>query len=97
MDTPAAGRGLELCHGPEGQVVQQDKDKAEAGRAKAHAAADAEYAAVLDIDLDNLKEPILCAPNDPDDARLLKQVQSQPDRFRPTVSGANWHIFRVLR
>ena len=33
----------------------------------------------------------------PDDARLLEQVQSQPNRFRPTVSGANWHIFRVLR
>ena len=32
----------------------------------------------------------------PDDARLLEQVQRQPNRFRPTVSGANWHIFRVL-
>lgn len=36
--------------------------------------ADAEYAAVLDIDLNQIKEPILCAPNDPDDARLLSQV-----------------------
>ena len=32
----------------------------------------------------------------PDDARLLEQVQSQPNRFKSTVSGANWHIFRVL-
>lgn len=32
---------------------------------------DAEYAHVLEIDLADIKEPILCAPNDPDDARLL--------------------------
>ncbi|OOF19747.1 bifunctional aconitate hydratase 2/2-methylisocitrate dehydratase, partial [Salinivibrio sp. MA427] len=30
---------------------------------------DAEYAHVLEIDLAEIKEPILCAPNDPDDAR----------------------------
>lgn len=36
--------------------------------------ADAEYAAVIDIDLNQIKEPILCAPNDPDDARLLSDV-----------------------
>ena len=36
--------------------------------------ADAEYAAVIDIDLNEIKEPILCAPNDPDDARLLSEV-----------------------
>ena len=36
--------------------------------------ADADYAAVIDIDLDAIKEPILCAPNDPDDARLLSDV-----------------------
>lgn len=35
---------------------------------------DAEYAAVIDIDLNEIKEPILCAPNDPDDARLLSDV-----------------------
>ncbi|MGY5615995.1 bifunctional aconitate hydratase 2/2-methylisocitrate dehydratase [Vibrio cincinnatiensis] len=32
---------------------------------------DAEYAHVIEIDLADIKEPILCAPNDPDDARLL--------------------------
>ncbi|EKS6642704.1 bifunctional aconitate hydratase 2/2-methylisocitrate dehydratase [Enterobacter hormaechei] len=37
--------------------------------------ADAEYAAVIEIDLADIKEPILCAPNDPDDARLLSDVQ----------------------
>lgn len=37
--------------------------------------ADAEYCAVIEIDLAEIKEPILCAPNDPDDARLLSEVQ----------------------
>ncbi|MDO4698366.1 MAG: bifunctional aconitate hydratase 2/2-methylisocitrate dehydratase [Pasteurellaceae bacterium] len=36
--------------------------------------ADAEYAAVIEIDLNEIKEPILCAPNDPDDARKLSEV-----------------------
>ncbi|KGM27801.1 bifunctional aconitate hydratase 2/2-methylisocitrate dehydratase [Photorhabdus luminescens] len=36
--------------------------------------ADAEYAAIIEIDLAEIKEPILCAPNDPDDARLLSDV-----------------------
>ncbi|CEO38094.1 bifunctional aconitate hydratase 2/2-methylisocitrate dehydratase [Photobacterium kishitanii] len=35
---------------------------------------DAEYAHVIEIDLADIKEPILCAPNDPDDARLLSDV-----------------------
>ena len=35
---------------------------------------DAEYAAVIEIDLNELNEPVVCAPNDPDDARLLSQV-----------------------
>ena len=37
--------------------------------------ADAEYAHVIEIDLADITEPILCAPNDPDDARLLSEVQ----------------------
>lgn len=36
--------------------------------------ADATYEAVIDINLDEIQEPILCAPNDPDDARLLSEV-----------------------
>jgi aconitate hydratase 2/2-methylisocitrate dehydratase len=35
---------------------------------------DAEYAEVIEIDLADVKEPIVCAPNDPDDARLLSSV-----------------------
>ena len=36
---------------------------------------DAEYAAVIEIDLAEIDQPIVCAPNDPDDARLLSDVQ----------------------
>lgn len=36
--------------------------------------ADAEYAKVYEIDLSDIKEPILCCPNDPDDAKLLSTV-----------------------
>ena len=36
--------------------------------------ADAEYAKVYEIDLNDIKEPILCCPNDPDDAKLLSTV-----------------------
>lgn len=36
--------------------------------------ADAEYAAVIEIDLNELKEPVVCCPNDPDDAKLLSEV-----------------------
>lgn len=39
--------------------------------------ADAEYAEVIEIDLSEVKEPVLCAPNDPDDARLLSEVAGQ--------------------
>jgi aconitate hydratase 2 / 2-methylisocitrate dehydratase len=35
---------------------------------------DAEYAHVIEIDLADIKEPIVCCPNDPDDARLLSTV-----------------------
>ncbi|ALT77384.1 bifunctional aconitate hydratase 2/2-methylisocitrate dehydratase [Paucibacter sp. KCTC 42545] len=35
---------------------------------------DAEYAHVIEIDLADIKEPILCCPNDPDDAKFLSDV-----------------------
>ena len=38
--------------------------------------ADAEYLKVYEIDLADIKEPILCCPNDPDDAKLLSDVQA---------------------
>ncbi len=36
--------------------------------------ADAEYAAVIEIDLAEIKEPIVACPNDPDDVKLLSEV-----------------------
>lgn len=35
---------------------------------------DAEYAAVIEIDLAEITEPIVCCPNDPDDAKTLSDV-----------------------
>ena len=35
---------------------------------------DAEYAHVIEIDLADIKEPIVCCPNDPDDAKVLSEV-----------------------
>ncbi|MCF8578864.1 bifunctional aconitate hydratase 2/2-methylisocitrate dehydratase [Enterobacter ludwigii] len=39
---------------------------------------DAEYAAVIEIDLNEITEPVVCAPDDPDDARLLSEVAGTP-------------------
>ena len=36
--------------------------------------ADAHYAATIEIDLADITEPILCCPNDPDDAKFLSDV-----------------------
>ncbi|WP_148863147.1 bifunctional aconitate hydratase 2/2-methylisocitrate dehydratase [Marinobacter fonticola] len=35
---------------------------------------DAEYAHVIEIDLADINEPIVCCPNDPDDAKVLSEV-----------------------
>lgn len=35
---------------------------------------DAEYAEVIDIDMTEITQPILCCPNDPDDVKLLSEV-----------------------
>ncbi|MBC8237857.1 MAG: aconitate hydratase B, partial [Helicobacteraceae bacterium] len=40
--------------------------------------ADAEYAAVIDIDLNTITEPILACPNDPDNVKLLSEVAGTP-------------------
>ncbi len=36
---------------------------------------DAEYEVVIEIDLNDIKEPVLACPNDPDDVRLLSEVE----------------------
>ncbi|MDY6815706.1 MAG: bifunctional aconitate hydratase 2/2-methylisocitrate dehydratase [Pseudomonadota bacterium] len=38
---------------------------------------DAEYAHVVEIDLADIREPIVCCPNDPDDARFLSEVAGE--------------------
>lgn len=40
--------------------------------------ADAEYAEIIEIDLNEIKEPIVAAPNDPDNVKLLSEVASDP-------------------
>jgi aconitate hydratase 2/2-methylisocitrate dehydratase len=40
--------------------------------------ADAEYAAVIEIDLDAITEPILACPNDPDNVKLLSDEAGKP-------------------
>ena len=40
--------------------------------------ADAEYATVIEIDLAEITEPIVCCPNDPDDAKTLSDVAGAP-------------------
>jgi len=37
---------------------------------------DAEYAAVIEIDMDQIKEPILACPNDPDDVKTLSEIHA---------------------
>ena len=39
--------------------------------------ADAEYAATVEIDMSEIKEPIVACPNDPDDVKLLSQVAGE--------------------
>lgn len=38
---------------------------------------EATYLATIEIDMNKITEPILCCPNDPDDAKLLSEVQGQ--------------------
>ena len=35
---------------------------------------DVEYLEIIEINMDDIKEPIVCAPNDPDDAKFLSEV-----------------------
>ncbi len=39
---------------------------------------DAEYAAVIEIDLSEIKEPIVACPNDPDDVKYISEVAGTP-------------------
>lgn len=48
--------------------------------------ADAEYAEIIEIDLNEIKEPIVAAPNDPDNIKLLSEVAG--DRIDETFIGS---------
>jgi len=41
---------------------------------------DAQYAAIIDIDMNEIKEPILCCPNDPDDVATLSEILADENR-----------------
>ncbi|XGV99394.1 MAG: bifunctional aconitate hydratase 2/2-methylisocitrate dehydratase [Leptolyngbya sp. BL-A-14] len=40
--------------------------------------ADAEYAEIIEVDLDQIKEPIVAAPNDPDNVKLMSECAGDP-------------------
>ena len=69
----------------------------------------AEYHTEIHINMDEIKEPVLCAPNDPDDAVLLSSVAGKPidevfigscmtniGHFRGKRSGVITYIHRPL-
>ena len=64
--------------------------------------ADAEYAAVLEIDLGEIKEPIIACPNDPDDVITLSEAladSSRPQKIDEVFVGScmtNIGHFRAL-
>ncbi len=39
--------------------------------------ADAEYAEIIEINLDTIKEPLVCCPNDPDDVKPISEVAGE--------------------
>jgi aconitate hydratase 2/2-methylisocitrate dehydratase len=63
---------------------------------------DAEYAAVIEIDLDTITEPILACPNDPDDVATLSEIladENRPHNIDEVFVGScmtNIGLFRAL-
>jgi len=65
------------------ETLKRRKEKMEAWLEKPElleADKDAEYAAVIEIDLNEITEPILACPNDPDDVAALSEVLADPKR-----------------
>ena len=54
--------------------------------------AGAEYFETIEINMDEITEPIVCCPNDPDDARLLSEVRNQR-----VISASSARHQRVIR
>lgn len=63
---------------------------------------DAEYAAVIEIDLNEVTEPILACPNDPDDVATLSEIladEKRPKEIQEVFVGScmtNIGLFRAL-
>jgi len=63
---------------------------------------DAEYKAVIEINLDEIKEPILACPNDPDDVATLSEIladEKRPKKIDEVFVGScmtNIGLFRAL-
>ncbi|WP_151949240.1 bifunctional aconitate hydratase 2/2-methylisocitrate dehydratase [Aliarcobacter butzleri] len=64
--------------------------------------ADAEYLATIEINLDEIKEPILACPNDPDDVATLSEIladDKRPKKIEEVFVGScmtNIGLFRAL-
>jgi len=64
--------------------------------------ADAQYAAVIEIDLNQITEPILACPNDPDDVATLSEIladEKRPKEVQEVFVGScmtNIGLFRAL-
>ncbi|MCT7536631.1 bifunctional aconitate hydratase 2/2-methylisocitrate dehydratase [Aliarcobacter butzleri] len=64
--------------------------------------ADAEYLATIEINLDEIKEPILACPNDPDDVATLSEIladDNRPKKIEEVFVGScmtNIGLFRAL-
>ena len=50
---------------------------------------DAQYAEIIEVDLNEIKEPLLACPNDPDDIKSLSELQV-------CAQGMHWHIGKML-
>ncbi len=65
------------------ETLKRRKEKMEAWLANPElleADKDAKYAAVIEIDLNEITEPILACPNDPDDVATLSEILADPKR-----------------
>ncbi len=57
--------------------IEDVKEWIDRGEEPMSADENAEYAAIIEIDLNEITEPILCCPNDPDDVKKLSDVQGE--------------------
>lgn len=75
-------------------TIQRRADKMKAWVADPQllkADADAQYAAIIEIDLADVKEPILACPNDPDDVATLSEIladESRPKKIDEVFVGS---------